>query len=95
MMDEKRLAQAMFRLVEFITKAEMTGTARTLIFNYFKESGHERVSDKAREAVIRYTQCKTLPSLEEIRTKTETQLSELEHMVLKMEYEASKARTTD
>ncbi len=87
-MKEQALMFAVFGVVENITKSELTNVAKTLIYNYYSGSERPTARERAREAVFRYAQCKTLPVLEEIRKKTKDQLSTLEHLVLRMEYEA-------
>ncbi|MBN1523215.1 MAG: hypothetical protein JW904_01925 [Spirochaetales bacterium] len=89
-MNESRLICVIFQIVEFINEAEMTNSGKMLVINYFQEALYNNHSQKAREAIIRYTQCKTLPSLEEIRQKTADQLTPLEHLLLKMEFEAKR-----
>jgi hypothetical protein len=89
-MDEKDLMFAIFGVVEYITKAELTNIAKTLMYNYYKGSEKAGAAEKAREVVFRYTQCKSLPRLDEIRKKTGPQLDRLEHLVLKMEFEAKR-----
>lgn len=87
---EKKLFAALFAVIESITLAELTNTSKHLIINYYTEADGVTPADKARAAIIRYTQCKTLPLLEEMRRKTPDQLSKLEHLVLKLEFEAKK-----
>jgi hypothetical protein len=67
---------------------ELRTTSKKLIINYINESKHLHLIDRARVAVKRYTQ-EDIPSLEEIRAKSEREeLSLLDHLLLKMEYEA-------
>ena len=85
-MRERQFQQAIFAVIEHITKAELTNQGMKLVINYFNESGAVHPVDKAREAIIRYTQ-EPLPSLEQIREKSsQTELDDLDHLVLKMEY---------
>jgi hypothetical protein len=86
-MKEQALMSAVFELVEHLTKSELTNIAKTLIYNYFSGSERPTTRERAREAVFRYAQCKSLPTLNEIRKKTREQLDKLEHLVLRMEYE--------
>ena len=89
-MDEKPLLHAIFETAEFINEAELTNTSKHLLMNYYDESVGLPAVDRARQAVIRYTQCGSLPTLEEMRKKTPAELSRLEHLVLKLEFEAKK-----
>jgi hypothetical protein len=82
---------AVFAVVEHLNKSELTTTSKKLIMAYVKEaSGHTSI-EKARSAVRRYTQT-VLPSLESIREKSgrAMKLDKLDHLVLKLEYEASR-----
>ena len=89
-MEDKILMFAIFGVVEYITKAELTNIAKTLIYNYYKGSEQPSCALKAREVVFRYAQCRSLPTLADIRRKERTRLNKLEHLVLKMEYEAAR-----
>ncbi len=89
-MEEKDLMFAIFGVVEYVTKSELTNTAKTLIYNYYKGSEQPTYALRARESVFRYAQCRSLPKLAEIRQKNRNQLDKLEHLVLRMEYEAAR-----
>ncbi|RPJ07742.1 MAG: hypothetical protein EHM28_06175 [Spirochaetaceae bacterium] len=84
---------SVFAIIERLLKSEITNTSRQLIVNYIEEADGDTYSEKARAAIFRYSNEK-IPSLEEIRNKANAQskdsLSILEHLVLKMEYEASR-----
>jgi hypothetical protein len=83
---------SIFAIVERVNKSELTTTSKKLIIAYVNEATGETMIAKARGAVHRYTQT-VLPSLESIREKAKTQkLDPLDHLVLKMEYEASRLR---
>jgi hypothetical protein len=83
---------SIFALVEHLNKSELTTTSKKLIIAYVNEATGETMVAKARGAVHRYTQT-VLPSLESIREKAKTQkLDRLDHLVLKLEYEASRLR---
>ncbi|MBN2352132.1 MAG: hypothetical protein JXD23_06130 [Spirochaetales bacterium] len=86
-MKEQALMSAVFDLVEHLTKSELTNIAKTLIYNYFAGSERPTARERAREAVFRYAQCKSLPTLNDVRKKSREQLNKLEHLVLRMEYE--------
>lgn len=83
---------AVFAVIEHLNKSELTTTSKKLIIAYVNEApGKERIA-KAREAVKRYTET-VLPSLDSIRQKAKTvKLDKLDHLVLKLEYEASRLR---
>jgi len=83
---------ALFAVIEHLNKTELTTTSKKLIIAYVNEaSGHDRI-EKARQAVQRYTET-VLPSLDSIRKKAATiKLDKLDHLVLKLEFEASRLR---
>ena len=81
-MKEQALMSAVFDLVEHLTKSELTNISKTLIYNYFTGSERPTARERAREAVFRYAQCKSLPTLNDVRKKTRNQLDKLEHLVL-------------
>lgn len=87
--DERPFLQAYFDLVEHVTRMELRNTSKNLLLNYINESPRRTLIERAREAVLRYLQ-DDLPTLEEIRAKSRAgeQLNELDHKILKMEYEA-------
>jgi hypothetical protein len=69
---------------------ELRTTSKKLIINYINESKHLHLIDRARVAVKRYA-LEDIPSLQDIRERSQYQeLSMLDHLVLKMEYEAKK-----
>ncbi len=83
---------AIFAVIEHLNKSELTTTSKKLIIAYVNEATGMTFVDKARTAVRRYTQT-VLPSLESIREKSRTvELDALDHLVLKLEYEASRLR---
>ena len=89
-MSEMSFLLAVFAVIEHLNKSELTTTSKKLIINYVNEANGERVVEKAREAVRRYTET-VLPTLESIRTKAKTvKLDKLDHLVLKLEYEGSR-----
>ena len=81
---------AVFAIIEHLNKSELTTTSKKLIIAYVNEAaGHEKV-EKARQAVQRYTET-VLPTLHSIRQKARiAKLDKLDHLVLKLEYEASR-----
>jgi hypothetical protein len=81
---------AVFAVIEHLNKSELTATSKKLIMAYVKEAGGTTI-EKARAAVRRYTQT-VLPTLDSIREKSQraAKLDKLDHLVLKLEYEASR-----
>jgi hypothetical protein len=83
---------AIFAVIEHLNKSELTTTSKKLIIAYVNEATGLSFVDKARTAVRRYTQI-VLPSLESIREKSRTvELDALDHLVLKLEFEASRLK---
>ncbi|HTZ51137.1 MAG TPA: hypothetical protein VMF68_05745 [Spirochaetia bacterium] len=81
---------AVFAVIEHVTKSELTTTSKKLLIAYLNEASDLSYADKARTAVRRYSQT-VLPGLESIREKSRTvELDALDHLVLKLEYEASR-----
>lgn len=81
---------SIFAVIEHLNKSELTNTSKKLIINYVNEASGEGIAQKARTAIWKYTQT-VLPSLKSIRQKSTSQkLDRLDHLVLKMEYEASR-----
>jgi uncharacterized membrane protein len=91
-MSEMSFLLAVFAVIEYLNKSELTTTSKKLIINYVNEANGEALVEKAREAVRRYTET-VLPTLESIRTKAKTvKLDKLDHLVLKLEYEGARLR---
>ncbi len=89
-MSEMSFLLALFAVIEHVNKSELTTTSKKLIINYVKDASGQAPVDKAREAVKRYTDT-VLPTLDSIRTKAKrVKLDKLDHLVLKLEYEASR-----
>jgi len=83
---------AVFAIIEHLNKSELTPTSKKLIVIYVNEASELSMVEKARTAVRRYSHT-VLPTLESIREKARTQkLDALDHLVLKLEYEASRLR---
>ena len=81
---------AIFAVVEHLNRSELTTTSKKLIIAYVNEASELSFVEKARAAVHRYTQT-VLPSLHNIQEKSRTmKLDKLDHLVLKLEYEASR-----
>lgn len=79
-----------FSLVEFLAKTTLTTTSKKLLMAYLEEASEGSPAGRVRSAIRRYMQTE-VPSLDEIREKSKTQeLSKLDHLVLKMEFEASR-----
>ena len=90
-MGEMSFLIAVFAVIEHLNKSELTATSKKLIMTYVKEGAGDSTIEKARSAVRRYTQI-VLPTLESIREKSQraAKLDKLDHLVLKLEYEASR-----
>jgi hypothetical protein len=87
---ETSFLNSIFELVEFLTKDVLTNTSKRLLMTYLKEAPEESTAAQARSAIKRYIQ-KEIPTLDEIREKSRNEeLSKLDHLVLKMEYAASR-----
>jgi hypothetical protein len=88
---ETRFYNSFFELVEMITANTINVSSKRLLMNYIVEAQDAQLGQRARSAIRRYMQ-KELPSLDELRLKSKSEeLSRLDHLVLKMEYEASRA----
>jgi hypothetical protein len=91
-MGEMSFLLAVFAVIEHLNRSELTTTSKKLIIAYVNEASGLAMVEKARTAVHRYTET-VLPSLSSIRAKSKTmKLDALDHLVLKMEYEASRLR---
>ena len=91
-MGEMGFLIAVFAILEHLNQSELTTTSKKLIINYINEAADLSAVEKARAAVRRYTQI-VLPSLESLREKAKTKkLDPLDHLVLKLEYQASRLR---
>ena len=93
-MSEMSFLLAIFAVIEHLNRSELTTTSKKLIINYVNEASGQSMIEKARAAVHRYTQT-VLPSLEALREKDarKQKLDALDHLVLKLEYQASRLRT--
>jgi hypothetical protein len=81
---------AVFAIIEHVNKSELPPTSKKLIVIYVNEASELSMVEKARAAVWRYAHI-ALPTLESIREKAKTKkLDALDHLVLKLEYEASR-----
>jgi hypothetical protein len=91
-MSEMSFLLAIFAVVEHLNRSELPTTSKKLIIAYLNEASGLSFVEKARAAVLRYTQT-VLPSLHSIQEKSRTKkLDRLDHLVLKLEYEASRLR---
>jgi hypothetical protein len=87
---EGRLLDAIFELVERVTKAELTNSGRRLLVTYFRDALGATPAECARQAIRRYAQWDP-PSMEEIREHHRDGTMEDEYWrVLKVELEARK-----
>ncbi len=81
---------SVFAVIEHLNRSELPNTSKRLIINYVNEADGTGPAEKARAAIWKYTQT-VLPALEAIRRKAASQkLDKLDHLVLKMEWEASR-----
>ncbi|MBT3276255.1 MAG: hypothetical protein HN368_24115 [Spirochaetales bacterium] len=86
--------RSVFAIVEKLVHMEMSDQSKAVVENYLDSSSAAGFSEKAREAIYRYTEVKLI-ELNAIREKNEsTNLQEMDHLVLKMEY-ASRALEQD
>ena len=91
-MSEMSFLLAIFAIIEHVNKSELTTTSKRLILAYLNEASERTMVERARNTVYRYGQI-VLPTLESIRQKARTmKLDRLDHLVLKMEYEASRLK---
>jgi len=87
--------RSIFAIVERLIHIEMTDQGRAVVENYLKSAAAESYSEKARYAIFRYTEVE-LPSLEDIQAKNKTgTLTEMDHLILKMEYQAKQLEQED
>ena len=87
----KRFLSSLCKLIEHINKAELTKYGYQVVLNYLDECPEPDYSAKARYVVAKYVM-KNIPSLEAIRQKNSSgaRLDDIDHLVLKLEYEADK-----
>jgi hypothetical protein len=91
-MSEMSFLLAVFAVIEHLTRSELTTTSKKLIIAYVNDASDVTAVEKARRAVLRYTQT-VLPSLASVRQKSRTmKLDALDKLVLRLEYEASRLR---
>ncbi len=89
-METDRYLRAIFNLIESIIHIELSDQGRGVVENYLDTAAAQDMAEKARYAIYRYTQIE-LPSLDEIRAKNKSEsLSKMDHLILKMEYEAKR-----
>lgn len=85
-----RFLTTVFELVEFLSRDLLTNTSKRLLINYLNEAREDTWAQRARSVIRRYIQ-KELPTLDEVREKSRTsELSKMDHLILKMEYEAGR-----
>ena len=87
-MSEHAYLISIYKVIEHIIAKDLLDTSKQLIRNYIEGSREMSPAAKARDAITRYLQA-DIPTLDEIRKKsTIAKLNRLDHLVLKMEYEA-------
>jgi hypothetical protein len=89
-MQEGRLLEAIFELVERFTKAEMTNSGRRLLIEYYRTCPEVTAAAKARSAIRRYAQWDP-PSMDAVREHNRVgTMEDIDWRVLKVENEARK-----
>jgi hypothetical protein len=89
-MQEGRLLNAIFELVERFTKAELTNSGRRLLIEYFRTCPEDTAAGRARGAIRRYAQWDP-PLMDDIRERHRAgAMEDLDWRVLKVENEARK-----
>jgi hypothetical protein len=89
-MQEGRLLNAIFELIERFTKAELTNSGRRLLITYFHSSPEDTAAGRARGAIRRYVQWDP-PSMDDIRERHRSgAMEDMDWRVLKVENEARK-----
>lgn len=87
-MTEKAYLNSIYNVIEHLVGKELPDTSKRLITNYVEGSREMSLAGKARDAITQYLQA-NIPTLDEIRKKSKTsKLNKLDHLLLKMEYEA-------
>jgi hypothetical protein len=89
-LDQTRFYNVFFALMESLTANTITVTSKRLLMSYMESAEENGLAERARSAIRRYMQ-KEIPTLEDLRRKSPEELSKIDHLVLKMEYEASRA----
>jgi hypothetical protein len=80
--------RALFDVIEHITESGLRNTSKSLLMSYLQDAPGHTLAEKARFTVEHYTQ-EQIPDLETIRHKNKSEeISPLDHLVLKLEYEA-------
>ncbi|HDQ14508.1 MAG TPA: hypothetical protein ENN41_06815 [Sediminispirochaeta sp.] len=75
-------------MIEQLTGMELRTSSKNLLLNYLKESHHPLLIERARYTIVRYLQ-DDIPSLQEIQVKSRyEELDAVDHLILKLEYEA-------
>jgi hypothetical protein len=91
-LNEPALYTSVFALIEHLGGMELTDTSKHLIVAYLEDAPAVDVAGKARAAVRRYIQ-EEMPALDDIRERSRVgALSQLDHLVLKMEHAAARVR---
>jgi hypothetical protein len=81
---------AVFAVIEFITKAELTNTSKKLVISYLNQSPHLPLIERARQAIVRYTQTE-IPTPDQIHQDPQPSQM-LKQLMQRLEGEASKLR---
>lgn len=92
-MSNVRFISSVCKVIEHLTKAEITKQGYKLVLNYLDEYSSQSLAACGRKAITKYT-AKDIPTLEEIKINhSRGKFDELDKLVLKMEYEANKLGT--
>ncbi len=78
-MDQMPFLNSVFAVIEHITKAELTNTSKRLVISYINQSTHLPLLERARQAIIRYTQAQ-IPTADQVMSQ----------LMLNLESEASR-----
>ena len=89
MTNTNKFVHSVCKVIEHMTRAELTKQGYKLVVNYLQETSDMAFSDCARYAINKYSS-NDIPSLEEIRERNRSGqgITDLDDLVLRMEYEA-------
>jgi hypothetical protein len=83
---------AVFAVIEFITKAELTNTSKKLVISYLNQSTDLPLVERAHQAIARYTQTR-IPAPDQGRQEAQPPHM-LKQLLQRLEGEASRLRDT-
>jgi hypothetical protein len=79
---------AVFAVIEHVTRAELTNTSKRLVISYINHSAHLPLVERARQAIIRYTGTQ-IPAPDQIRQSSPSS-DTISQLMLSLESEAAK-----